>query len=192
LFAHGDKQLLCTWPKPGAKEGNTAAHGLPEHSHLPLLNTQLASAGSSRCVFRDPRHTCACLGTFSEPGTAHLTHSLRNIAAGARCLATKQSGVNTGFKPGFKTSFKTNTRCCVDFAMMELVRFYPAALNGWLSIARNEHHRDEVKSLKGLSGQHMQPSQDVRPQAAFPLAHLPPPPLQTQLLWLRASFLPEE
>lgn len=75
---------------------------------------------------------------------------------------------------------------------MELVRFYPAAPNGCLSIARNEHHRDEVKSLKGLSGQHMQPSQDVRPQAAFPLAHLPPPPLQTQLLWLRASFLPEE
>ncbi|KAI4829849.1 hypothetical protein KUCAC02_001514, partial [Chaenocephalus aceratus] len=114
--------------------------------------------------------------------------SLRNIPAGARCLATKQRGVNTSFK----TVFKTNTRCCVDFAMMELVRFYPAAPNGCLSIARNEHHRDEVKSLKGLSGQHMQPSQDVRPQAAFPLAHLPPPPLQTQLLWLRASFLPEE
>lgn len=31
-------------------------------------------------------------------------------------------------------------------------------LNGWLFIAGNEHRWDEVKSLKGLSGQHMQPS----------------------------------
>lgn len=68
---------------------------------------------------------------------------------------------------------------------------YTAFLNRWFSIASNEHHWDEVKSLKELSGQHMQPSQDVRPQAAFPQSNSHPP-LQPQFLWLRAFFLPEE
>lgn len=63
LFAHGDKQLLCTpGPNPGLRMA--AARGLTEHSHPLLHSTELASAGSSRRALRDPRHACACLGIF--------------------------------------------------------------------------------------------------------------------------------
>lgn len=68
--------------------------------------------------------------------------------------------------------------------------WHTAVPNGWLSFARNEHCWDEEKSLKGLSGQHMQPSQDVWLQAAFLLAHLPPPiPLPAPALVVK-SLLP--
>lgn len=67
--------------------------------------------------------------------------------------------------------------------------FYAAALYGWLSIARNEHHRDEVKPLKGPSGQHMQPSQDARPQSCLPSGSPPTSvPLQTPALAVEGPY----
>lgn len=83
LFAHGDKQLLCTpGPNPGLRMA--AAHGLMEHSHPLLHSTELAAAGSSQCALRDPRHACACLGVFfgawhSSPHTCQHFLSLSSF-----------------------------------------------------------------------------------------------------------------
>lgn len=66
---------------------------------------------------------------------------------------------------------------------------YAAALYGWLSIAGNEHHRDEVKPLKGPSGQHMQLSQDARPQSCLPSGSPPTlVPLQTPALAVEGPY----
>lgn len=60
--------------------------------------------------------------------------------------------------------------------------FLHAAPNGRLSVTRNEHHWDEMKSLPGLSGQHIQPSPrwttaSCRPPGSPPTSSPPAPAL---------------
>lgn len=52
--------------------------------HCTAHNLLQQEAAGVQCALTEPHHTCACLGTFSEPGTAHLTH----VSAFFPCLCS--------------------------------------------------------------------------------------------------------